>query len=76
MQTIIDILNSIVGFFLAVILVVVGAFIVGYNAINIQQEQATNNYTIDIDKLQKNSVDNAKQTRLVSQKESEWNLHL
>lgn len=53
MQAIINILNSLVGFFLAVLLVVAGAVVVAYNAISIQRSTATTFYSIDTNSLKK-----------------------
>lgn len=58
MQTIVNILNSLVGYVLAVLLVVGAAAIVGYNAIRIQKDTATSYYTIDTQELQKKNADN------------------
>lgn len=58
MQTIINILNSLVGFLLAVVLVVVAAGIVGYNAIRVQKSTATTFYSIDSQSLKKSDVSN------------------
>lgn len=58
MQALINILNSLVGFFLAVLIVVIAAGIVGYNAIRVQQSSATTFYSIDSHNLKKNDVAN------------------
>lgn len=58
MQAIINILNSLVGFLLAVVLVVVAAGIVGYNAVRVQQSTATTFYSIDSHSLKKNDTAN------------------
>lgn len=60
MNSIVNVLNGLVGFFLAVILVVVAAVVVGYNAIRIQNNQAESYYKIDTQILQKNSINNHK----------------
>lgn len=58
MQTIVNILNSLVGFFLAVLIVVAAAAVTGYNAIRVQQSSATTFYTIDTDSLKKSDIEN------------------
>lgn len=58
MQAIINVLNSLVGFLLAVVLVLVAAGIVGYNAVRIQQSTATTFYSIDSQSLKKNDTAN------------------
>ncbi|MWV63064.1 DUF4006 family protein [Helicobacter saguini] len=58
MQTIVNILNSLVGYLLAVLLVVGAAAIVGYNAIRIQSDTATKYYTLDTQDLQKKNTAN------------------
>ncbi len=68
MQAIINVLNSLVGYFLAVLIVVAGACIVGYNAITIQQSTATSFYSIDTDSLKKIHTDNHNAIKLIEQK--------
>ncbi|RDU61454.1 DUF4006 family protein [Helicobacter sp. MIT 14-3879] len=58
MQAIINILNSLVGFVLAVLIVVAAAAIVGYNAIRVQKSTATTFYTIDSQSLKKKDFNN------------------
>lgn len=58
MNAILNILNGLVGFFLAVLLVVAAAVIVGYNAIKIQHNEAQSYYRIDTQILQKNNIKN------------------
>lgn len=53
MQSLIAVLNSLVGFVLAVVLVLVAAAVVGYNAIRVQKSTATSFYTIDSQSLRK-----------------------
>lgn len=65
MQALINILNSLVGFFLAVLLVVIAAGIVGYNAIRVQQSTATTFYSIDSHSLKKNDVANREAIKII-----------
>ncbi len=58
MQAIINILNSLVGFLLAVLLVVAAAAIAGYNAVRVQQSTSTTFYSIDSHNLKKNDTAN------------------
>lgn len=58
MQAIINILNSLVGFLLAVLLVVAAACIAGYNAVRVQQSTATTFYSLDSHNLKKNDTTN------------------
>lgn len=58
MQAIINILNSLVGFLLAVLLVVAAAAITGYNAVRVQQSTSTTFYSIDSQNLKKNDTAN------------------
>lgn len=58
MQAIINILNSLVGFLLAVLLVVIAAGIVGYNALRVQQSTATEFYSLNSQSLKKNDTAN------------------
>lgn len=58
MQAIINILNSLVGFLLAVLIVVGAAVIAGYNAIRVQQSASTTFYSIDAQTLKKNDTAN------------------
>lgn len=67
MQAIINILNSLVGFVLAVLLVVIAAVIVGYNAIRVQQSTATAFYTIDTQNLKKKDSGNHKAFQTIQQ---------
>ena len=59
MQAIINILNSLVGFLLAVLLVVAAAAITGYNAWRVQSEVANTPYTISTSDLKKNDTQNS-----------------
>lgn len=68
MQTIVNILNSLVGYVLAVLLVVGAAAIVGYNAIRIQKDTATSYYTIDTQSLHKKDANNRNAITKVSEK--------
>lgn len=65
MQAIINILNSLVGFILAVLLVVGAAIIVGYNAIRVQQSTSTAFYTIDTQSLKKKDTANNKAFKII-----------
>ncbi|STQ85319.1 DUF4006 family protein [Helicobacter muridarum] len=65
MQAIINILNSLVGFILAVLLVVGAAIIVGYNAIRVQQSTSTTFYTIDTQSLKKKDAANSKAFKVI-----------
>lgn len=65
MQAIINILNSLVGFILAVLLVVGAAIIVGYNAIRVQQSTSTIFYTIDTQSLKKKDAANSKAFKVI-----------
>ncbi|RDU72545.1 DUF4006 domain-containing protein [Helicobacter aurati] len=67
MQAIINILNSLVGFILAVLIVVLAAVIVGYNAIRVQQSTATTFYTIDTQSLKKKDGNNHKAFQTVQE---------
>lgn len=58
MQAIINILNSLVGFLLAVLIVVAAAVIAGYSAIRVQQSTSTTFYSIDAQTLKKNDTAN------------------
>ncbi len=58
MQAIINILNSLVGYFLAVVIVVVAAIIAGYTAVQIQKSSSTAFYSIDSQNLKKNDTMN------------------
>lgn len=58
MQKIVNILNSVFGYALAIILVLIGAFIVGYNAIRIQKANSTAYYKIDTSILTTKSLNN------------------
>lgn len=69
MQAIINILNSLVGFLLAVLLVVAAAAIGGYNAVKIQQSSATTFYSIDSHNLKKNDTANRDVFKIVESKE-------
>ncbi|PAF50764.1 hypothetical protein BKH43_04195 [Helicobacter sp. 13S00401-1] len=51
-------LNGYVGFIIAVLIVVIGAIIVGWGAIYVQRKNATDYYTINTSSLQMKSVDN------------------
>ncbi|PAF45353.1 DUF4006 family protein [Helicobacter sp. 11S02629-2] len=53
-------LNGYTGFIIAVLLVVIGAVIVGWGAIYVQRKNATDYYTINTSSLQMKSVDNSK----------------
>ena len=65
MQTIINILNSLVGFFLAVLLVVIAAVITGYSALKLQQSSATTFYSIDSNNLKKNYTTNRDAIKII-----------
>lgn len=71
MQAIINILNSLVGFLLAVLIVVIAAVIVGYNAVKIQQSSATTFYSIDSHNLKKNDIANRNAFKITESKEKE-----
>ncbi|RDU67067.1 DUF4006 domain-containing protein [Helicobacter didelphidarum] len=58
MQALINILNSLVGFLLAVLIVVGAAVVTGYNAIRVQKDTATTFYQIDASSLNKNDSAN------------------
>ncbi|MDU7693232.1 MAG: DUF4006 family protein [Helicobacter sp.] len=60
MNAIVNLLNSLFGFFLSVILIIILAIVLGFWGISIQRAQATNNYQVDTSKLQTLSTDNAK----------------
>ncbi|GAB0172574.1 DUF4006 family protein [Helicobacter trogontum] len=69
MQAIINVLNSLVGFFLAVLLVVIVAAIGGYNAMKIQQSSATTFYSVDSHNLKKNDTANQDAFKIIENKE-------
>lgn len=67
MQAIINILNSLVGFILAVLLVVAAAVIVGYNAVRVQKSTATTFYSIDTQNLKKIDTKNNKALKIIEE---------
>ncbi len=69
MQAIVNILNSLVGFFLAVLIVVIAAVIAGYTAIQIQKFSSTTFYTIDSQNLKKNDVANSNAFQTIQNQE-------
>lgn len=60
-------LNGITGLLLAVVLLLVIVFALGYKSILVQQDQATNFYTIDRNAVQMNSADNAQHYKTVKE---------
>lgn len=54
----INLLNSLFGFFLAVILIIIAAILLGYKSIKVQEREATNYYSVDYNSLKSHDVNN------------------
>ncbi|MCE3037374.1 DUF4006 family protein [Helicobacter sp. faydin-H20] len=57
-------INGILGLLIAVVLLLVVVFLLGYQGIMIQKEQASNYYTIDRSAVEMKSVDNIQYYKL------------
>lgn len=57
-------INGILGLLIAVVLLLVVVFLLGYQGIVIQKEQASNYYTIDRSAVEMKSIDNIQHYKL------------
>ncbi|MCE3038812.1 DUF4006 family protein [Helicobacter anatolicus] len=57
-------INGILGLLIAVVLLLVVVFLLGYQGIMIQKEQASNYYTIDRSAVEMKSIDNIQHYKL------------
>lgn len=55
---IVNLLNSLFGFFLAVAIIVIVAILLGFKAIKVQEREALNYYTVDHGSLKSHDVNN------------------
>ncbi|MCE3039691.1 DUF4006 family protein [Helicobacter anatolicus] len=57
-------INGILGLLIAVVLLLIVVFLLGYQGIMIQKEQASNYYTIDRSAVEMKSIDNIQHYKL------------